>query len=302
MRVDICIATYRRPELLRRLLADLAAQELPVGVSTHIIVVDNDVQESARAVVAAFLASGASGGYFTQPVQNIALTRNCALDHSRGDLIAFIDDDESAPTGWLSALLTTMEQYSADVVLGPVNGVLPASAPKWIVNGRFFERPARPSGSRMDGTAGGCGNALVSARLIRGRFAFDPSLGLSGGEDSDFFRRIWRSGAVLVWCQEALLTESVPEARMTARWILRRSFRTGQGFADLVGRPDGLGPRLAWFAQRLAKVLTASLLAALAVPLGRATVIYFARKAASNIGQASTVLRYRLQEYEKSPS
>jgi hypothetical protein len=48
MRTDVCIATFKRPALLERLLRDLLAQQLPDGVSMHIIVVDNDVDESAR--------------------------------------------------------------------------------------------------------------------------------------------------------------------------------------------------------------------------------------------------------------
>ena len=101
-------------------------------------------------MVTAFQASCMSLEYLTQPEQNIALTRNRALDHSQGELIAFIDDDESAPTGWLAALLTTMERYAADAVLGPVKGILPASAPHWIAKGRFFEPPVLPTGTRVE--------------------------------------------------------------------------------------------------------------------------------------------------------
>ena len=239
MRIDVCIATFKRPDLLERLLKDVLAQQLPDGVSMHIIVVDNDALESARPVVAACQVSCASLAYLTQPEQNIALTRNRALDHSQGELIAFIDDDESAPIGWLSALLTTMERHAADVVVGPVTGILPASAPRWIARGRFFEPPALPSGTRVNGTIGGTGNVLLKASVVRGRIAFDPRYGLSGSEDTELFHRLWRSGAVLVWCQEALLTEYVPEGRLTMRWLLKRGFRAGQGYADIVERPEG---------------------------------------------------------------
>ena len=297
MRIDVCIATFKRPALLKRLLRDLLAQQLPDGVSTHIIVVDNDPLESARPVVAASRAWCGSVEYLTQPEQNIALTRNSALDHSQGELIAFIDDDESAPTGWLSALLTAMERYSADVVLGPVTGILPESAPRWIAKGRFFERPALPSGTRIQ--VGVTGNALVKASAVRGKVEFAPRYGLSGGEDTDFFQQLWRRGALMVWCQEAPLTEYVPEGRLTRRWLLRRGFRGGQCHADIVDRPEGGIRLLAWFAKRASLAVAASLLTMSCMPFSKALAMRYAIKVATNLGKVSTILGYRYQHYRR---
>jgi succinoglycan biosynthesis protein ExoM len=297
VRIDVCIATFKRPHLLERLLRDLQAQQLPDGTSTHIIVVDNDPQQSAGPVVAAVRAGCTSVEYLTQPEQNIALTRNCALNRSQGDLIAFIDDDESAPPGWLGALLTTMERHGADVVVGPVMGILPPGAPQWIVKGRFFERPARPSGSRVRG--GGTGNALVKASAVRGKVAFDPRYGLSGGEDTDFFQRLHLRGAVIVWCQEALLTESVSEDRLTMRWLLNRGFAAGQSYADTIDRPHG-GLRLPfWVGKRASLTVAASLLTIGCLPFSKALSARYAIKLATNLGQLSTILGYRHQPYRR---
>ena len=299
MRIDVCIATFKRPALLERLLRGLLAQQLPDGVSMHIIVVDNDALESARPVVAAFQASCSWLAYLTQPEQNIALTRNRAVDHSQGELIAFIDDDESAPTGWLSTLLTTMEHCAADVVVGPVTGILPANAPHWIARGQFFEGHALPSGTRVDGTIGGTGNALVKASVLRGKVAFDPRYGLSGSEDLELFHRLWRAGAVLVWCQEALLTEHVSEDRLTMRWLLRRGFRGGQCYADIVDRPEG-GMRFSvWFAKRAVLLVVAALLTLTCIPFSRSRAMRCAIKVATNLGQVSTIFPYRCLEYRE---
>jgi|SRR5436190_10222118 glycosyltransferase involved in cell wall biosynthesis len=48
MLISVCIATYRRPERLRALLADLVGQEL---LPFEIVVVDNDAEASAREIV-----------------------------------------------------------------------------------------------------------------------------------------------------------------------------------------------------------------------------------------------------------
>jgi glycosyltransferase involved in cell wall biosynthesis len=223
------------------------------------------------------------------------MARNRALECAQGDLVAFIDDDESAPAGWLAALLAAMEQHRADVVLGPVNGRLPEDAPEWIRQGRFFERPARASGTRV--TLGGTGNALMRASLVRGRRAFDARYGLSGSEDTDFFFRLWRGGACMVWCQEAMLTEAVPPERLSARWLLERGFAAGQGYADIVDRPRSSLRVVIWCAKRGGLVVAAGLLTLAWLPFSKAQTVRYAIKAASNLGQLSTILPFRHEAY-----
>ena len=56
--VSICIATYRRPAGLARLLASLAAMKRPSGCSVETIVVDNDARGSAADVARLHADSG----------------------------------------------------------------------------------------------------------------------------------------------------------------------------------------------------------------------------------------------------
>lgn len=301
MRIDICIATFRRPAWLERLLQELTVQQLPDGVSHRIIVVDNDPLESARGVVEAAGVSFPAIVYLTQTAQNISLTRNRAIDHSDGDLIAFIDDDESAPPEWLSLLLATMERHAADVVIGPVGGILPDDAPRWVAKGGFFDPPKRPTGTAV--RVGGTGNALVKATAVRGRIAFDPRYGLSGSEDTDFFYRLWQSGARMIWCQEALVIEHVPPERLTVHWLLQRGFGAGQGYADAVGRPVGGGPRRwRWILERTFALAASCFLTLCCIPFGRALTVRYAMMSATHLGRLSTVFGYRQKRYRAAVS
>lgn len=298
--VDICIATYRRPLLLEGLLQSLHAQVLPPGTQVRWIVVDNDPDGSARPVADRATQRGWPLTYLTQPEKNIALTRNKALDAAGGDFLAFIDDDEVATPQWLARLLETMQAFEADVVFGPVQGVLPADVPAWIRRCGAFERPGRATGTRM--SLGAAGNVLIRRTALSERgHRFDAGFGLTGGEDTDFFWRLNGTGAKLVWCQEALATESVEPSRLSARWILRREFSTGQTYADIVGRPRG-GSRLwAWFGHRTALALVGTTLALLAAPWSRAAGMRWARKAAANFGQLSSLHSARVKAYAHVP-
>jgi len=51
MLYSICVATYKRQELLEKLLDSLSKQNLPESVELEIIIVDNDKDLSAQKVV-----------------------------------------------------------------------------------------------------------------------------------------------------------------------------------------------------------------------------------------------------------
>ncbi|EHR70149.1 glycosyl transferase [Burkholderiales bacterium JOSHI_001] len=293
--VDICIATYKRAEWLKQLLDSLADQDLPEATRMRAIVVDNDPAESGRAVVERFASDRLQVVYFTQQVKNISLTRNVALDHAEADWLALVDDDEFVPRHWLSTLLACQRRFEADAVFGPVGGLLPADAPAWIRSGGFFDPQVRSTGSVLP--FGACNNALLSKRLLRNGIRFDPRFGLTGGEDTHFFHRLSSQGARLIWCQEAQVSEHLPAARLSLGWILRRQFRGGQSYADIVGRPNGPLRVLGWLSVRTGLLLAALAWAVLSIPGGFGAVLRAFGKVAANAGQISTVFHYRFNEY-----
>ena len=72
------------------------------------VVAYNDHRRSAKQVVSEFAATSSIPVFYcVEPEQNIALARNKALASSRGDFVAFIDDDEVPGKDWLWNLLKT---------------------------------------------------------------------------------------------------------------------------------------------------------------------------------------------------
>ena len=296
MGIDVCVATFRRPVLLARLLQSLHEQQLPAGVRLTVIVVDNDPSQSGRDTVQAAIDRGWPVRYFTQPEKNISLTRNVAVAQATADLIAFIDDDEAASPQWLAHLLKTLQSTQAAAVIGPVQGELAPEAPDWVRQGGFFDAPVQATGTLC--LRGATNNALVRRSLIPDlQQAFDPAFGLTGGEDTDFFERLKARGGTMVWCQEALVTEDVPPFRSTMRWLLRRDFRGGQRFADIQGRPRQPVAFAGWLLHRSALALVATMGMVLSWPFSRARGVWFAKKVATNLGQLSSIFSRRLAEY-----
>ncbi|WP_426191535.1 glycosyltransferase family 2 protein [Massilia sp. DWR3-1-1] len=226
--IDVLVCTYQRPELLRKTLDGIARCAATVE-SVRIVVVDNDHQQSARELTRAWAAqSGIPLEYFSQPQQNISLTRNVALDKVTAPWIAMIDDDEVPDPDWLSALLAAATRYDADVVFGPVISLFDSRAPAWATHDAMFQRKRFATGTAMPLKEMRTANSLLRAsRHLQDGFRFDPVLGLSGGEDSELFARMHRSGYSMVWCDEACVREWTPPSRTTVRWVLKRTFRIG---------------------------------------------------------------------------
>jgi len=230
--VDICIITFKRPSLLLATLSSLASQKID-NVRMRIIVIDNDREESARHTVESFNKQVPFDViYDVEPVQSIPRSRNRTISHLKGDYCAFIDDDETVTPYWLLTMFATLKKYNADVVFGPVLGILPDDAPAWAKKHPCFDRPRRASGTPMK--TGGTGNVLIcKAALGQPPQIFDNAYDLTGGSDTDFFTRLYNAGKRMVWCDEAPAYESVPPERISVSWVCRRSFRSGQGFARL---------------------------------------------------------------------
>jgi succinoglycan biosynthesis protein ExoM len=226
--VDVLICTYRRPALLGMALDGIerAAAKL---ANVRIVVVDNDELLSAREVVQKWAARASVDViYLTQPLQNISLTRNMALDHATAEWVAMIDDDEVPDENWLSAMIDTAGRFGADVVFAPVISRFDDDAPGWAKNSRLFHRKRFATGTTIPLKETRTSNVLLrGARLSVEAFRFDPKLGLSGGEDSEFFARLTRAKFRMVWCDDACVREWTPLSRTTKRWLLKRAFRVG---------------------------------------------------------------------------
>jgi succinoglycan biosynthesis protein ExoM len=228
-RISVCICTYRRPELLARLLEALTNQISDPALTFDIVVVDNDSDRSSEHVVRSIaLRTDVEVSYHCEPERNISLARNRAVRNATGNLIGFIDDDEWPVRDWLVRLYRTMKRHATHGVLGPVIPDFPPDAPAWLSKGRLFDRKRHMTGSPIAVGDARTGNVLVDRSLFpQDQIWFDPAFGRTGGEDSDFFRRQFRGGRTFVWCDEAVAYETMPPERWKALFHVRRLWRSG---------------------------------------------------------------------------
>lgn len=228
-KVAVCVATLHRPVGLGALLASLAALDVPADIDLTVVVVDNDAQASARAVVETWRDRiPGEVVYVIEERRGIPFARNRAVASAgEVDWVAFVDDDETVARDWLAELLRVAREHDADVVTGTVLPQFVEPPPDWAVSGGFFERPRFPTGTTIPYAR--TSNALVASHLLAadGPRPFNEAMANNGGDDTHFFQRVRLAGGRIVWADDAVVAESVPVTRVRPRWLLQREYRRG---------------------------------------------------------------------------
>ena len=227
--ISVVMPTLRRPESLARAVRSVFAQA-DAG-ALELVVVDNSPEGSARAGLEALRAEAPFPlRYVHEPRPGVATARNSGLAAASGGLIAFLDDDEEAPPGWLAALLDVHRRHGADVTFGAIRGRAPDGS-GWATAylERLFSRTG-PAKSGPVSTHWGCGNSLLTrATTLAGAAPFSAAMDQIGGEDDLLFTQLADAGRRFAWAAEAWVWEHPAPHRATLAYAVRRAFAYGQG-------------------------------------------------------------------------
>ena len=230
--IVVCIPAFRRPKLLRVTLESLAKQR--VDRPFAVVIVDNDAAASESVPVAReFLGAGKLQGLcLVEPRQGNCYAINAAFGTALATFpnaryFLMIDDDEIASPDWLALMVRAAETTGADVVGGPVWPVFDDVTKQTLERHPAFKPAYETSGDVP--MIYGSGNCLIARSVFErlGLPAFDLRFNFLGGGDVDFFTRCRRAGMRFHWVAEAVITETVPEARSHPRWLALRALRIG---------------------------------------------------------------------------
>ena len=186
MRVSVVVPTHRRPELLDRCLAALAAQEFdPAGY--EVIVADDAASEVTRRQVTLFAARMPAALRYC-PVEGPhgpAAARNVGWRAARGEAIAFTDDDCIPDPRWLAAGLAGF-RAGVEAVSGRVVVPLP-------------DRPTdyEQDAAGLEGAEFVTANCFCRRDVLEAVGGFDERFAGAWREDSDLhFALLGRGGRI----------------------------------------------------------------------------------------------------------
>lgn len=240
--ISICVCTYRRIDMLRRLLDTIASQDTLNAFTFSTVVIDNDAAGTARPVVQAVQRErNVSIAYDVEHVRTIPAARNHALRLASGDYIAIIDDDEFVPPDWLATLFQAIQTFNVDGALGPVYPFFDGEPPRWLLKSEFCERPVIRTGTLLHWYETRTGNVLLKRDVFdRDQLVFDEHM-TTGGTDREFFKQAMRRGRRFVAVAEAPVFEVVPPDRWAKTYWLKRALVNGyNAYTTVADRLHGI--------------------------------------------------------------
>jgi len=186
--VSVVVVTRNGSARLRDYLLDSIAQlEYP---DFEVVFVDDASSDDTCALLSAYKLAG----HDVKVVRNfknrgISHVRNLGVKHSRGEIVAFVDDDCTLDANWLREIV---KPYISDVTVMGVGGLsyVKDTPVPYNPNGKIF----------------GCNMSF--RRSVFDRFSFDTNLyfkGCSWYDDSEFIDRLKRYGLKLVYADAATM-------------------------------------------------------------------------------------------------
>lgn len=300
--VAVAVASFRRPEGLRRLLDAVATLETSAQVS--VIVVENDSERrEALSVCEQVLAE-----QYRWPLtcivaeeRGIAQARNAGVEFvlakSRAEFVAMLDDDEWPDAQWLEAFLHVQRLTGADALQGAVIPKLERAAGAWAAQCHGIAPVQRETGliPSIDSTS----NVFIRRDCLEklAKPCFDPEFALSGGEDRDFFERLRRQGRRFAWANDSVAYAWVPASRARFTWVLKRAYRTGNSDMRVFLKH---GPSTQQLAREIVKIAGAALvyapLALISMPSVRRQA-HALCKVCRAAGKTAALAGHRYDEY-----
>lgn len=239
LQVTVILCTYNRARALEVSLQSLCKQELPQGVNWEIVVVDNNSKDETANVVEAFRCRFPGlVRYVFESQQGVSMARNAGIREARGEIIAFIDDDETPEEGWLENLTAHLQSGDWAGAGGRVVPTWECPAPRWWSPGHpFMIGPlaafeADPNREELSDPPFGANMAFRKEVFLRyGGFRSD--LGrcgnrLLGNEDTEFGRRLFAAGERLRYEPRAVTNHPVEPQRLKRGYFLEWWFNKGR--------------------------------------------------------------------------
>ena len=226
MNITIILCTYNRCQTLAKALASVAAQSLPAGIEWEVLVVDNNSQDQTRDIVEGFGRENPGRfHYLYEPQQGLSNARNAGIQNSRGEILAFMDDDVTVKPTWLQNLTAALHDGEWAGAGGRTLPSQPFSPPDWLsaaesfkwgaILGGLFDLGEKPCELKMApyGT-----NMAFRKSMFEKYGGFRPDLDRSAGSmlsngDTEFGRRLMIAGERLRYEPLAIVYHPILEKR-----------------------------------------------------------------------------------------
>ncbi len=237
--ISVIVCTYNRAKYINQLLESIACQDFPKE-RYEIIFINNNSTDQTETICNKFKERNQSIDfkYFNETQQGLSFARNRGIKEANGKLVAFIDDDAVAHTGYLKQISASFAENPAiDASGGKIVPLYETTPPKWMnkflapvmsvidlgENVKEFPKNKFPIGANM----------IFRKSVFDKVGDFNTKLGrtgknMLGGEEKDIFFRMKKHDLNIYWLPQIVVSHSVPDTRLQESFIKKQAIGIGQ--------------------------------------------------------------------------
>ena len=206
--VSVIVPTYKRPELLRRCLRALMAQDY-AATAYEVIIVDDAACDETRQMVECYAEQVSECGNILRYIavtgnHGPAIARNIGWRAAHSEIIAFTDDDCIPAPDWLSAGMKAFRNHVREVA--GVSGRIIVPLPGVPTD---YERNAAHLETSEFVTA----NCFYRRSCLEAVGGFDERFTAAWREDTDLFFALQKRNATLVYAPDARVVHPLRPAQ-----------------------------------------------------------------------------------------
>jgi glycosyltransferase involved in cell wall biosynthesis len=247
VKITVIVCTYNRCRTLDKAIRSVVDQAISPSLGWEILIVDNNSSDETPQLVEELRQRyPVRIRYILEQQKGVSHARNAGIREARGEILAFIDDDETAHPDWLRNL--TENLYSGEWC-GVGGRVLPPpfSPPPWLSPESSLNcgplaifNPRQEAGNLNEPPFGA---NMAFRRDVFDRFGgFRTDLGRVGGkmisnEDTEFGRRLLAAGLRVRYEPSALTYHPIDENRLHKGYFLNWWFNKGRSDVRESGNP-----------------------------------------------------------------
>jgi glycosyltransferase involved in cell wall biosynthesis len=238
MMASVIVPTYGRPAYLKDTLISLLRQDFPPE-QYEIIVADNKPTGEVRPIIQDLEPEWQRPiRHVEEPNVGLHNARHAGAKAARGEILAYVDDDVIAPSGWLGAILEPFDDPLVAVAGGKILPRWEAQPPEWLSQFppdylSLLDLGEERRELSWPGGVYGC-NMAVRRSVLYEVGGFNPDamgdrrlVWLRGDGETGLHRKVYAAGYKVIYEPRAWLYHRIPPERLRAKAFYRRGMRSG---------------------------------------------------------------------------
>lgn len=236
--LSVIVCTYNRDKYILETLRHLNNQTCPSDLY-EVIIVDNNSTDKTEHICRKFIDSHDVRNflYFKETSQGNTFARNRGIKESRGQYMAFIDDDAMASEDYCDNIINFFDRNpDVSVLGGKITPVYEQSEPEWmskflwpLVAGldmgdktRPFKKSKYPLGANM----------AFRSEIFEEFGNFDINIGkrpgrLEGGDEKELIYRLRINNTKIVYLPDMHVDHIIPDSRLQKNYIKGQALGVG---------------------------------------------------------------------------